>query len=392
MDETQPTGEGGALARHDALFAGLYDGVMAAGGFQRFIEGLAECFALKAVTLIIRHVESGEVRGLWLHGLSQTWLERYALTYATQDVLAEHISRSPIASFYASNLDVPHPERFAATRFYSEWLAPQGVACAAGAVVLQEGPWATQMILQRGASQAAFTRAEMQALDALVPHLQRAIQMRQRFTELQLGQVFLVGGLDVLAMPTFLFDERGRLVHHNLAAARLLEEGVLSLHDGHLRTGETASTRRLGFEIANAVRASRGEAGVAARDTALRIARGQRLPLMLMVAPLPLGATARGCGAALVFAFDPDSTPGVTVERVRQLFGLSRAESELAVGLCSGHTLDDIARARGTSIHTIKSQLKNVFAKTGTRRQSELVSLLFASPAYFLAQTGAGGA
>ena len=36
------------------------------------------------------------------------------------------------------------------------------------------------------------------------------------------------------------------------------------------------------------------------------------------------------------------------------------------------------------SPHTIRTQLKSVFLKTGTNRQSELVALLLASPAYFI--------
>jgi DNA-binding CsgD family transcriptional regulator len=107
---------------------------------------------------------------------------------------------------------------------------------------------------------------------------------------------------------------------------------------------------------------------------------------MLMIAPLQLAGPAPTHGAALLFAFDPEATPSVTVDLVRRLFALSEAEAELSVALCCGKTLDDVATQRGTSINTIKSQLKSIFLKTGTKRQSELVSLLLASPAYFLAQ------
>jgi DNA-binding CsgD family transcriptional regulator len=372
-------------SHNDDLLSHLYDAVMAPTGFQAFIEMLTEVFRLKAVTMIIRHAETQEVKGLWLCGVAKKWLESYSLDYAREDMLAQHIMTSPIAHFYASNLDVPDSDRFAETRFYNEWIVPQGVAYAAGAVVLQEGAWLTQLILQRGPLNPPFAREEMDQLNQLVPHLQRALQMRQRFAELQLGQNFLAGGLDVLAMPTLLFNEYGLVAHYNRSAALLLNDrSSLRLDDGHLQTQDSATTRKLSLEITNAIRASRGRGSDL--NSVVLLKRADHLPLMLMIAPLPLADSLQTHGGALLFAFDPEATPNVTVDLIRRLFALSEAEAELSAALCCGKTLDDVASQRGTSINTIKSQLKSIFLKTGTKRQSELVSLLLASPAYFLAQ------
>lgn len=366
------------------LLSHLYDAVMAPGGFQPFIEMLREVFQLKAVTMIIRHLATQEIKGLWLCGLSKEWLESYSLKYAGEDMLAQHIMASPIAHFYASNLDLPHSERFTETRFYNEWIVPQGVAYAAGAVVLQEGAWLTQLILQRAPDQPPFARDEMAALNRLVPHLQRTLQMRQRFAELQLGQNFLAGGLDVLAMPTLLFDEFGMVAHHNRATDTLLNEGSsLRLENGHLQAGDKATTRKLSMEITKAIRASRGE--TSDLNSVVLLARTGHLPLILMIAPLKMAGPPPVHGAALLFVFDPEARPSITADLVRRLFALSEAEAELSVALCGGKTLDDVAQQRGTSINTVKSQLKSIFLKTGTKRQSELVSLLLASPAYFMA-------
>ncbi len=375
--------------RTNALIGSLYDAVMAPSGFQPFIELLCEAFHVKSVSMVTRHVETQEVKGHWLFGLKQEWIESYALEYAREDLLAHHLTVAPIAFFYASNLDLPHPERFAESRFYREWVQPQGVAYAAGGIVLREGSWLTQLILQRSERHPPFARSELDALDALVPHVQRAIQLRHRFAELQMGQNFLASSLDVLAMPTMLFDEYGRVVHANRSAATLLGgRSALWLEGGHLFARDDAVTRHLNLEVSNAIRTSRG---VAAHPVGtVPLPRRGQMPLMLMVAPLRLTASRSNLapqpGAALLFAFDPDCAPAVGVDAVRTLLGLSAAEAQLAVALCSGMTLDDTARERGTSIHTIRTQLKSIFNKTGTRRQCELVSLLLSSPAYFLAR------
>jgi DNA-binding CsgD family transcriptional regulator len=372
----------------EPLLASLYDGVMAPNGFQQFIEALCPAFNLKGVQLCIRHTETLEMKNLWLHGVEQRWLESYALEYGQEDVLAQHIAASPIAHFDASNLDVPSRERFQEIRFYREWVEPQGMAYAAGGIVLREGGWDTQLFLQRGPQHPPFSRQELEQFNRLVPHVQRAIQMRQRFAELQVGQDFLASGLDVLAMPTFLFNESGRVAHMNRSADTLLRaHDSLSLEDGHLMISDAVVTRKLNYELTNAIHASRGDGSEL--NGVVLLPRLGRMPLMLMIAPLRLAGGAVVCGAALLFAFDPESTPPITADMVRQLFGLTEAEAELAVALCSGKTLDDTAVARGTSINTIRSQLKSIFGKTGTKRQADLVSLLLASPAYFLAQRGA---
>jgi len=60
-------------------------------------------------------------------------------------------------------------------------------------------------------------------------------------------------------------------------------------------------------------------------------------------------------------------------------FHLTPAEGQIALKIASGKTLAEIAEARGTSISTARSQLKRIFAKTGTHRQAELVVLLAGS-------------
>jgi DNA-binding CsgD family transcriptional regulator len=371
----------------DALLASLYDGVMAPGGFQGFTAALCEAFHLKGVLLVVRHAKTLDIKSLWLHGLQQEYLESYSLEYAREDVLAHHIAASPIANFYASNLDVPERDRLQEVRFYKEWAEPQGLAYAAGSILLREGGWDTQIYLQRGPQHRPFDRDELEVFNRLIPHIQRAIQMRQRFADLQVGQDFLASGLDVLAMPTFLFDESARIAHMNRSAASLLEANTsFHIDDGHLLTGDFAVTRQLNYELMNAIHASRGSGSEL--NGVVLFPRLGRLPLMLMVAPLRVSAGAV-CGAALLFAFDPESTPPITAAMVSRLFGLTEAEAELAVALCSGNTLDDAADKRGTSINTIRTQLKSVFAKTGTKRQADLVSLILASPAYFMAHPGA---
>ena len=374
----------------DTLLSHLYDGVMAPEGFACFVETLAAIFRLKATTMVIHNAMTHEIRGLWLYGISAEWSAKYALEFAQDDTLARHIGDAPIARFYASNLDIPHDEQLVHTRFYTQWLRPQNIATAAGGIILREGDWCTQIIVQRTPAQGPFDRNELRVFDQLMPHMRRAIQMRERMASLQHGQNILSGGLDMLAIPTVLFDEHGQVAHLNRRAAAVLKQpGPLWIEGRQLTTSDITLSRKLHFEISNAIAASRG-AQTTFSDV-VHVPGEGRVPLILMIAPMRTPASSsRIHGAALLFIFDPTDTRPLTAEALRKLFRLTQAEAELGVALCAGKTLEQTADERGVSSNTVRSQLKTIFLKTGTTRQAELVSLILSSPAYLIAdQDGA---
>ena len=61
---------------------------------------------------------------------------------------------------------------------------------------------------------------------------------------------------------------------------------------------------------------------------------------------------------------------------LQDLFGFTPAESRLATLLVNGKSVLECAEALGVRISTVREQLSNLFAKTQTSRQPELVSML----------------
>jgi DNA-binding CsgD family transcriptional regulator len=58
---------------------------------------------------------------------------------------------------------------------------------------------------------------------------------------------------------------------------------------------------------------------------------------------------------------------------LRNRFDLTPAEARLVIHLVTGTSLKSSAKAVGVSYETVRRQVKSVFRKTGTHRQSELV-------------------
>lgn len=77
---------------------------------------------------------------------------------------------------------------------------------------------------------------------------------------------------------------------------------------------------------------------------------------------------------------------------LRQLYGLTAAEARLSVEVAGGANLHEAARALRISIHTARMHLRQLFKKTGTASQCELLQrLLTSAPAWlaFSAETEA---
>ena len=57
-------------------------------------------------------------------------------------------------------------------------------------------------------------------------------------------------------------------------------------------------------------------------------------------------------------------------------FDLTPAEGRLAIALANGTSTAECAKRFGVKISTVRSQLKAIFSKTGTRNQVDLVRLI----------------
>jgi DNA-binding CsgD family transcriptional regulator len=171
----------------------------------------------------------------------------------------------------------------------------------------------------------------------------------------------------------------------NRAGERLLRPGdTLGVLLGRLRAGSSEATARLHALIARAACPDRElRAGGSMGVTAL----GRRQPLAVTVAPIRAHHASRFETGHSVIVCVTDLEAGVRLpgDRLRALFGLTPAETRLALAMFEGANLADAAEAFGVSLNTVRNQLARLFEKTGTTRQSELMSLMMRTVGFDLA-------
>jgi DNA-binding CsgD family transcriptional regulator len=107
-------------------------------------------------------------------------------------------------------------------------------------------------------------------------------------------------------------------------------------------------------------------------SVALRPVRG-REPAIVDLAPLPTRIEGPLSAARAVLTIRMQRRSADPVALLQAAFALTPAEAEVALMLAEGHDIATVAAHRGAATGTVRNQVKALFEKTGTNRQTELV-------------------
>lgn len=267
------------------------------------------------------------------------------------------------------------------TEFFNDWVLPQGHGHGLLGVVFNDGSLVGNVGAIRDRGRKHFEAEDRQLLRILMPHLQRAVELQRRINQLEKLQAGTAEALDHWTMAVFLVDESGRVLLANRSAEeRLKNHDGLILEHGTLRGSTSNETVDLHTAIRESSRPKLLD-GICQRTLSVCRASGKR-PLSIFVAPSrrrELFFDAKG--AAFVFVSDPDRVDAPYSDVLQYLYGLTPAEANVAALLAEGKDVREIADEAAVRENTIRMQLKSIFDKTSTKRQSELVRLILTGPA-----------
>jgi DNA-binding CsgD family transcriptional regulator len=253
--------------------------------------------------------------------------------------------------------------------FYQEFLARFGLKYFAGVKIsASDDLWV--LSIQRGHAEGPFNADEQRRLAGLGDRLSAATTLARA-----LGFAHLAGmadGLEHAGLAAILLDRHGAVVRLNAAAQRLMGSRLMVAR-GRLVSADPSLNRGIDRMIGEAL----GFCGAVSLPLPIALPKPPGRALVLHALPLTgdaglLFAPAR----ALVLVRDLDH-PGVPLDaHLSSLFGLTKAETRMAIEIAAGHGVRASAERLGVTVNTAHTQLAAVFAKTGTRRQAELVRVL----------------
>ena len=281
------------------------------------------------------------------------------------------LARPPLSIIAESDFITPDAVRSDA--HYQEFAVPWDVPYICLTTLEQRKDLLVGLAVIRNRQQGHIDEAGKRLFASLAPHVRAAVR-----TSLTLGEqrtALVTDTFEKLATPAFVCDAAGTVVRLSAQAEQLCAAGTgLALRRGRLaaRNAEDDAALTAAIRAASLRRADQ-----APRTVTVRAMQPQGALTRLDVMPLPhrrleLRFDARVLVLARSASNDEERRAGI----LRDTYGLTPAEVEIAMALARGIKADAIAQARGVSVGTVRVQIKSLLAKAGVNRQVELLALL----------------
>lgn len=263
------------------------------------------------------------------------------------------------------------------TDFYRGFLKPHRLFHRLCGVVARRGNLVYFISAHRGEDQPAFGVREKADLQCLLGHLSLSLENRWRLQSAGDLVQALTRVVDQDGGVTLLVNAESEVIYRNPMAAELFARITALRVDGlRLTASNGADQRALRQAIATAAGAGR-----TADDEAKVVTLGAPAdapPLVMVVKPagalfLSQSGTHRGIAMISIRGghamHDPEHCP------FARQFELTPAQSKVSALVFTGQPLARVARALNVSESTVRSHLKQIFQKTNTHGQMELVHL-----------------
>lgn len=294
----------------------------------------------------------------WLRRYDQEWMHRNELWFRS--------ARLPVGAIFGFETFYERAE-WEKTEFYRAWWQPQELHEALVANILIDDTKSGILGFFRSRKQGPFGTCERTRLRRLLPHVRRAVEMNQRIA----AASSFDAALHLIEQGIVLLDGAGRIVFQNAAAQKLLD-GSRPLHvmRGRLAAGRAADTDKLRQALGST---SEGERS----GTVFLDEQGQPALVVSTTSlteqtdsPWHLGP------ATKAVLLDGLASPGQAKARLSATYGLTPAQVAVALQVAGGDGVERAAARLGVARSTVRSHLVQIFAKTGTTRQAELVRLV----------------
>ena len=305
------------------------------------------------------------------------WQREYFRDYHAED---EHLPRLralpdarivPVADLFSEQ------ER-KASRTYNEALARfDGQK---GLNVRLDGPSDSRIVLGIAdpIDASGWSSSQIDMIGRVLPHLRQYVRVRAALVEADALGTSAIELLGNARAGVIQLDRSGRIVEANDRAQELLRrDDGLSDGDGELRATFPGDDDRLQQLLAQAVPRFRGHGA----SGSMMVRWSSLLPRFALhvkpVANREMDYRSQHV-AALVLVVDPVDRARIDPGLVQAVFGLTSAETEVAVLLTESRTIRQIAAATSRSYSTVRTHLKQVFTKLGVARQLDVVKLVLA--------------
>ena len=318
-------------------------------------------------------------RGEWLFGSPADPLER--------ESYAQHSGHNPwfmSSSEYRPGRVMTDEELLGRdllrrTDFFHRYLEPLGHDHRLCGVILRREDIVYHADVLRGRDQPEFDSEDRTLLGSILKHLTVSLETHRKLMIEHRENLVLRSVMDRMDSAVLVVDEDARVLFANARSADFLESFAGLVKRGDRVEAVSRSENRALLEAIAKATADVPEPGGQVRSVTVS-APGEPHPVVVSVSAggsnMGLDALGESGRVAVVIAKDPYYTHGdFECCAFTKLYNFTPAQGRIVGLILTGHGLTGAARALRVSQNTARSHLKQVYQKTNTHSQIELVHL-----------------
>lgn len=234
-------------------------------------------------------------------------------------------------------------------------------------------PWL--IAFQRTAAQGPFEREDMLKLSPLAQALTEVADLAAA-----VGRSVLTGvldGLQLVQLPALALDRNGFVPGIN-AGADAVFDSDFRVHNSRLFIRDGKARDALDRMMSAAAGDGDLQPQAKSRTGNVIVARREaKKPILMKLLPVHQAASTPFLGAKFILTLtDLAAARRSSLDIISEAFSLTGAEAKVASMIAAGSSPEQIATELQVSRETVRNQIKAIFGKTGTHRQSELTALV----------------
>jgi len=381
----------------------LYDAATDFDMWPVFLDRLQETFGGRGAHIFHVDPENEQLTFSVIHGMDDFISECYQIEEnITFDMAMEAYTRhftalvpidpriAAVQNFPSKAMttsDAVSDDEWHACQMYKEINYPGDAEYSMIVGIPEDNGYLTGLGVHRRRESSDFTPAEVSSFGLLIPHLKKAISLQRKFAHLDFDRRVTLEALDHFPLGMILMNQDGKIINANRGASEILEQADgLTEIDNKLVVANEAEHNELMRAVSTAIHSARqgniqpGHAQMISRASdaepypaVVRTLWGNHLRFGLGMINEPV---------AVLFITIPGLPQESPTELLRRLFGLTPQEARLTECLVNGQSLRKSGDALGISNETARVHLRNIFSKTDTNRQGELIAKVLATPVW----------
>jgi DNA-binding CsgD family transcriptional regulator len=312
----------------------------------------------------MRHVCSPAISTIVEKWLSDGWVAR--------DVRIDRLRLTADAEpRFLTDFDVLTREEMDRSTFYTEFLRKEGLGWGAGTLIRSPTADAILLSVERAYKKGPVEPQAIARLDALRPHLARAAMLSAR-ASLERARSSVIA-LASVGLPAAVLTPTRKAIAANALMEKLAPN--IRIGAGDLMSFDNSTAHAL-FDAA--LKAPAGDA--ASRSCSFPLpSKGGSLPAVAHLLPLTGHGRDIFTGAAWLVYITILSRHATLPNAILQaLFDLTPAEARVAGLIGSGRSVTETSLQLDVQANTVRTHLKSIYAKTGARRQADIVDIVVA--------------